>query len=537
MKYLIHIFAVIFYLFLSLNLTAQSKTISGNYKNFNRETIFSQSEINNISLPQFSQNEYTEALYKITKAATPPDSIIANLGNGKSEKHTFTYDTDSLLVEEIIHFMTDNTIDSVNKKTYEYDENRNETLVLTQQGWSFGWENIEKTKSEYDENGNIVMRLWQKWDHNNNIWVNSYRNSDAYNSEGKNYLSMQENWDGTKWVTSARYTNEYDANGNLMNDIIEFENNGILENWRKSGYTYDATGNQLTYSNFWWQDGAWYNSYKIIYEYDSQNRMMSRYYYYSPSVSDSLEVVTISTFQYEIVDLSVSEIEITFEYVDGNLVPSTRRRTDFNSNQDRIYIFSETYNMDNFGWDYQSRSNFNYNNDGILTSYVYEIWENSEWVNIQRLLSEYDLNGNNTYQSMQLWENGEWVPTRTSITIVISDKLSFWFLAEEVFLYYANPVSVVNKIDQLPLKFNIEQNYPNPFNPTTKIKYQVVRNKNISIKVYDTLGKEVVILVNEQKQPGVYEVEFNAAGLSSGIYFYSIHAADFFDTKKMILIK
>ena len=90
----------------------------------------------------------------------------------------------------------------------------------------------------------------------------------------------------------------------------------------------------------------------------------------------------------------------------------------------------------------------------------------------------------------------------------------------------------------------LSQNYPNPFNPTTKIKYQIpdlpAGRQGLSfatIKVYDVLGNEVTILVNEEKQPGNYEVEFNGSRLPSGVYFYRIQAGDFIQTKKMILLK
>ena len=85
--------------------------------------------------------------------------------------------------------------------------------------------------------------------------------------------------------------------------------------------------------------------------------------------------------------------------------------------------------------------------------------------------------------------------------------------------------------------FLLYQNYPNPFNSSTKIKYQVAKAVNVTLKVYDLLGREVAILVNEEKKPGVYEVEFNGSGLSSGVYFYKLNAGDFTQTKKLMLLK
>ena len=86
-------------------------------------------------------------------------------------------------------------------------------------------------------------------------------------------------------------------------------------------------------------------------------------------------------------------------------------------------------------------------------------------------------------------------------------------------------------------KFELSQNFPNPFNPTTKIKYQIPELSFINIKVYDVLGNEIAILVNEEKLAGEYEVEFNGKELTSGIYFYQLEAGNFIQTKKMILLK
>ncbi|MGE5861548.1 MAG: choice-of-anchor J domain-containing protein [Ignavibacteria bacterium] len=89
----------------------------------------------------------------------------------------------------------------------------------------------------------------------------------------------------------------------------------------------------------------------------------------------------------------------------------------------------------------------------------------------------------------------------------------------------------------IPAEFSLMQNYPNPFNPTSKIRFAVPNFSMVNLKVYDILGNVVAELVNETMSAGNYEVEFNAAGLSSGIYFYQMKAGSFIQTKKMILIK
>jgi len=100
-----------------------------------------------------------------------------------------------------------------------------------------------------------------------------------------------------------------------------------------------------------------------------------------------------------------------------------------------------------------------------------------------------------------------------------------------------------------PTNFKLSQNYPNPFNPTTKIQFTIPfitlygteGTVSVTLKVYDILGNEVATLVDDEKEPGDYEVEFstNSGGISlaSGIYIYRIESADFVDTKKLVLLK
>ena len=112
---------------------------------------------------------------------------------------------------------------------------------------------------------------------------------------------------------------------------------------------------------------------------------------------------------------------------------------------------------------------------------------------------------------------------------------------------FADPDSITNvddDVEGLVNEFVLEQNYPNPFNPSTKIRYTIpnvtlsdVEGSFVTLKVYDVLGNEVATLVNEEKTAGSYEVEFNASGLTSGIYFYKLRAGSFVETKKMMLVK
>lgn len=107
-----------------------------------------------------------------------------------------------------------------------------------------------------------------------------------------------------------------------------------------------------------------------------------------------------------------------------------------------------------------------------------------------------------------------------------------------VFKTITGGVLGINQItSEIPSEYNLEQNYPNPFNPNTRIKFAIPKLANVRLAVYDMLGREVVALVNQQLTPGTYEVNWNAAKFSSGIYFYRLYSGEINLIKKMTLIK
>ena len=106
-------------------------------------------------------------------------------------------------------------------------------------------------------------------------------------------------------------------------------------------------------------------------------------------------------------------------------------------------------------------------------------------------------------------------------------------------VYCRNPATSIPRLGRqsVPRDFSLDQNYPNPFNPVTTITYALPKPSEVRLSIYDQVGREVFLLVNERRNAGVYEVKFDAAGLSSGVYFYRIQAGDFTQTKRLLLLK
>lgn len=169
-----------------------------------------------------------------------------------------------------------------------------------------------------------------------------------------------------------------------------------------------------------------------------------------------------------------------------------------------------------------------------------EVSENNG--NIWQPVAEY--NGTNTTWTQQTFDISRYANRSTQMKIrfrLVSDAgttADGWYVDDVVLTAYCcSALTGVAKNGTIPFSYTLAQNYPNPFNPKTVIKYQIPKQTLVSLKVYNLLGQEVVTLVNEKKEPGYYEAEFDGTNLASGLYFYKITAGDFTDVKKMILVK
>jgi hypothetical protein len=105
---------------------------------------------------------------------------------------------------------------------------------------------------------------------------------------------------------------------------------------------------------------------------------------------------------------------------------------------------------------------------------------------------------------------------------------------------FAFVIDIADGVDEavgLPQEFALQQNYPNPFNPSTVIRYQLPVNSVVSLKIYNMLGQEIGVLVDEEQEAGFKSVAWSAANIPSGIYFYKLHAGSYSAVKKMMLVK
>lgn len=103
--------------------------------------------------------------------------------------------------------------------------------------------------------------------------------------------------------------------------------------------------------------------------------------------------------------------------------------------------------------------------------------------------------------------------------------------------FFTGTAAGVDEENNIPAEFMLEQNHPNPFNPTTTITYQLPMASSVTLKIFSVLGKEITVLINEEQSAGRHSVECNAEQLSSGVYFYTLSAGSFMQTKRMVVLK
>jgi hypothetical protein len=206
---------------------------------------------------------------------------------------------------------------------------------------------------------------------------------------------------------------------------------------------------------------------------------------------------------------------------------------------------------------------YDYGNTTLVTSYA-ENWfrypyllDQSSQVNVSTWIyapADPLAEGQDHLGYMSWWYNH--IPRYAGVTDGVLNNWWMYFLDFDSAMALAKhmpPLAVNERHGALPAEYELEQNYPNPFNPTTRIRYTVGRvvvpsgalpsgvegpaSSNVRLAVYDLLGREVAVLVNEKKMPGTYTVQFNGAGLSSGVYFYRLSAGEFVQCRKMIVLK
>ncbi len=430
------------------------------------------------------------------------------------EEQAFTYNELGLLVEM--------TLKTINTSTNTLEFNSKQFIVYNSM-------KKEETVTYFSYNLNTAS------------WVNQSKFAYEYFNDGSLNVFSLYLWDGVNWRHQMRYT--YTYTGNLVSTILIEQHNYTTNTLQNSNFitrTYNNVNNIISSLTKQWMFTGWVNSSLELYEYNSLNLItLSTSSQWS---NNDWMFIQKNYYTYE-GDKMLSAYTEYIDFTSNTLKPYSKDLFYYGSSPYLLSHEFQFYNQDSSKLLSVYKETFTRDNFGNPLTHIREDWKNNSWTNISKIVYEYDIYGNATSALGYDWDNGSnnWIvaPLTSKFTLNLfynNQSNMYHYYGTDVNITYQSFTDVKNEISG-SFNFNLEQNYPNPFNPSTTIKFSIPTSGNVTLKVYDLLGKEVATLVNEELAAGVYTTNFNAENLSSGIYFYKLSTANYTASKKMLLIK
>ena len=434
----------------------------------------------------------------------------------------------------LIHIIKTYSDNCVTIYNYSYDENFNKIQVLIKHSNCLG---------AYDR------RITYKLDSNNYVTeevTDLFENGELYTSRISQFL-----YDSNYNVINIKHSlfkgesEEEFFTYNELNQIIEYSSL-ITSDWgnRSTSIVYfyndinlpDSIEDEF-YSNSDDDHGA-FSRWTKTYNYDSVGNLIEyKYDSYEESGLPSYGTYSYIHYFYNSENQRIKELGKQFRYEHHELVDSTVWQYDNEYCTDNKLKYSVYSLVDENSQSMVNnlKTSYEYDSENNKVLILEELWKDG-WIDNSRIKYEYDSKGNCLRGKSEAWTDSNWVLSKRKIGFTTTNDENFEFECERFEVFYSEVTEVKNGFN-FPNKFNLSQNYPNPFNPTTTIKYSIPNSGFVSFKVYDILGKEVAVPVNERQEPGSYKVEFNSDKLSSGTYIYTLKTKFGSISKKMIIMK
>jgi hypothetical protein len=319
-------------------------------------------------------------------------------------------------------------------------------------------------------------------------------------------------WNGIKWVHIFKVSFTYEKD-NLTELFIEIAiGEEIFWPFTKTEYLY--TENNLLSSEIEsFFDDAWKYCNRVLYFYDEEERLIEIFESY---YNIDAWVDTIRTKNIYVEDEFPVETDY-FIYESGYESPLKRIAFEYSELVPGLILFEyEDLWLQN-DWREDIKRSYEYNSMNLVNQVITENWGNSGFELSEKLSFSYNSANKETEVLLQTREGSEWVNNSRIITLYT--------------------LSSAEDVKFTPAAFELYNNYPNPFNPSTTISYSLPAAARVQLKVFNSLGEEVKLLVNEEQNAGIHKVVFQASGLSSGVYLYRLQAGSNSETGKMILNK
>jgi hypothetical protein len=403
----------------------------------------------------------------------------------------------------------------------------------------------EKASRFTDTPEPYTEHIYQEWENDN--WSNQIKESYTVDAAGETWIWTYEEsyYSGSEWIkTDSIVTETTPLVGGFLR-MLKSDTYGRIDNkWVhifKASFTYDGiyltelfieiaiyenvfgpfvkteyqyTKNSLLSSETesFYYDGWEYYS-RILYSYDGAERLAE--ILESNWRTDAWDDTLRTKYLYEDDEFPVETYY--FVYEEGYESLLKRKIFEYNTSVPGLMLYEyEDLWLQN-DWREDTKRSYMYNSINQVTQVITENWGNSGYELLWKFTCSYNPSNLETESLLQVREGSEWVNSSRIIT--------------------AYTVSNVDDVIFTPAAFELFNNYPNPFNPSTTISYTLPAAAKVQLKVFNSLGEEVRLLVDEEQNAGIYKVVFQASDLSSGVYFYRLKAGSTAETGKMILNK
>ena len=425
---------------------------------------------------------------------------ITNTGSKQAIKKNnqgTTGNTQVYMIDTVIVYNTSDT----ERYRYSYSPSGMVTLYLSEVWQNSQWTNSWLDTYTYDASGYELTFLNQQWQ--NGQWTNMFLDTLTSGTSGDELTYLDEEWQNGQWTNASFDTYTFDASGNELSYLGKLWLNGQWTNGALSTYTYDPSGNQLTFLYQQWQNGQWTNIYFDTLTYDASGHLFT----------------------------SLLKLWANGQWTNSSLDTFT-----YNASGDELTLLDKQWQ--NSQWTTYSLDTYTYDASGHLLASLLKLWTNGQWTNDRLDTQAYDANGNLVSFTSMSWQDSAWVPSNDDVAVP-NDLFNEDYFGYDVRITYKliDVTGISTNTANVLTGFSLEQNYPNPFNPTTTISFSLPSKSFVSLKVFDITGREVATIASEEMSSGTYSRQWNAANVSSGIYFCRMQAGSYTQTKKLVLLK
>jgi len=438
------------------------------------------------------------------------DTVTA-IETKENYRYSFTYDSKGKVKTQLKEILKNNKYENYERDNYSFDYESN-TESHRVQRWENGeWKLVGMSTRTYDSNGNEIQYLFFS-DYPDGIWKPDFRVTISYYFDRVFSCILDEIYYEGSWRNLRRTTQAIDdkihRTTGLIDEIWANDKWNIVEN--SMHYDYDALADTTVIVTKIWKDNNWINHGLEKYVANSDNG---------------------------------NKTSIQYKWHENNWDLDLKWNLIYKHNGTEVVFISESWS--NNQCDSISKRTHLYDLNGAILASNEELYKNGQWSNKLKENYSYDDNGSVVKFESRVWNGSVWLPENSVFGLEYIHN-GFW--GSDVTLQYKSYDQLVGiKESKFPSGFELHQNYPNPFNPVTTIQYSIPGNvetlQATSLRVYDILGREVAVLVNQKLAAGNYEVKFDAShteqgrSMASGVYLYKLQSGSFIQTKKFVLMK